>query len=133
MDSCKPGLVRTECRMNCGWDDHKQYSARLHPNKYSGYKPKVKGDHPDAVAVVWRDSQRRTKAQRTRITVKVKLRNNYTIPCRNGCGALFRTTNKHTTENSHVELHLWWTQNETKMLGPSFGVVKARHTWREGI
>ena len=100
---------RRRCRMNCGWNDHKIYTKHtcpLHP-KYAGDKPKVRGDHEDAVA--WKAAKAARDALKTRI--EEQLRGQQTIPCGYGCGELFRL-------KSQRKMHM---QNCT------FGGARTRH------
>ena len=93
---------RTGCRRNCKWDDHVTYSARscpLHP-KYKGDKPRVDGDHPDAVE--WRRQRQQLEIDKRRRESQLQQQCN--IPCGYGCGELFRTR-RHRNEHMRNCVH----------------------------
>lgn len=88
--------------MKCGWDDHKMYAHNtcpIHPS-YDGVKPKVRGDHADALA--WKREQQRAAELKTRRQAALEQRR--TIPCRRGCGKSFCTTDQRKVHEKSFEL-----------------------------
>ena len=79
--------TRGFCKMNCGWWDHKIYSARtcpLHP-RYSGPKPRVRGDSQEGL-----DWMRKVRSRdRLRRDRQMEIQAGSSLICRRGCGQAF--------------------------------------------
>ena len=102
------------CTRKCKWDDHKLYSARtcpLHP-KYKGDKPRVEGDHPDAIA--WKRQQQQLVDDKQRR--EAQLHRQCTIPCGYGCGGMFRTKLHRKTHMQNCEFNGIRTRNARRCL-----------------
>ena len=109
---------RKGCTRECKWDDHKLYSARtcpLHP-KYKGDKPRVEGDHPDAMA--WKRQQQQLADDKQRR--EAQLHRQCTIPCGYGCGGMFRTKLHRKIHMQNCEFNGVRTRNACTVPGCKF-------------